>query len=77
MKVTFKIGNYFPKVRNLLEVKFSKKPEEDVRESLRAVGVKWHNEYGIWYTKPENRALIESIIFGGVRFQKVKKSRYR
>ena len=50
--------------KNGVEITFSRKPAEDIREALKANGFRWGRGY--WYAKqtPERLALAEQIAEG-------------
>lgn len=48
---------------NGIELKFSRKPDEQTREALKSSGWRWHRKRCVWYTKnnPGNMAMAKRI----------------
>ena len=48
---------------NGIELKFSRKPDEQTREALKSSGWRWHRKRCVWYTKnnPGNMEMAQRI----------------
>lgn len=59
MKATITINEKY----NGIEIKFTEKPEKEVREQLKDNGFKWHNKNQLWYARntEHNLALAQSL----------------
>lgn len=46
---------------NSLEISFDHKPSEKIRETLKALKFRWHNQKQVWYGRTEEHRLISAI----------------
>lgn len=50
-----------------IEIAFTDKPSNEVRESLKKAGYRWHNAKKVWYAKEtESRVNVAIAVCGGV-----------
>lgn len=49
---------------NGIELKFNRRPSEEVRAALKAAGFRWHHKKAVWYAKnnPERLSVAQVII---------------
>lgn len=46
---------------NSLEISFTEKPSDTIRETLKALKFRWHNQKKVWYGRAEENELIKAL----------------
>lgn len=61
---------------NGVELTFSAKPSDGIREAMKSAGFRWHTQRGVWYAKqtPDTLTIAKALSEGSVEGAEVKAS---